>query len=319
VSNSFQVIIFLFLSVFSCVGFAGNNESQKTKQKTVLVTGASSGIGLKITQVLSKNGYLVYAGARRDSDLKRLDAMDNVESVRLDVTDQAQIDAAVKKIAGKGRGLDALVNNAGIAVIGPLIEVPVEELDWQLNVNVLGPYRVTQAFAPMIIESKGRITTTGSISGILSGSMFGQYSMSKHAIEAFTDSLATEMERFDVQVSVIEPGNYASKIGESFVKRLEKKGYWGEDSAYANELAGMKAGMGNASQSKDPQEVAEAVMHALFSDKPKRRYLVVPNASQAYFTLGQAMTELLQLNQDQPYSFTRDQLIEMMDAQMKSL
>ncbi len=318
-SNSFQVIIFLFLSVFSCVGFAGNNESQKTKQKTVLVTGASSGIGLKITQVLSKNGYLVYAGARRDSDLKRLDAMDNVESVRLDVTDQAQIDAAVKKIAGKGRGLDALVNNAGIAVIGPLIEVPVEELDWQLNVNVLGPYRVTQAFAPMIIESKGRITTTGSISGILSGSMFGQYSMSKHAIEAFTDSLATEMERFDVQVSVIEPGNYASKIGESFVKRLEKKGYWGEDSAYANELAGMKAGMGNASQSKDPQEVAEAVMHALFSDKPKRRYLVVPNASQAYFTLGQAMTELLQLNQDQPYSFTRDQLIEMMDAQMKSL
>jgi NAD(P)-dependent dehydrogenase (short-subunit alcohol dehydrogenase family) len=319
VSNYFQILILVFLAVFSFTSFAGDSESQKANQKTVLVTGASSGIGLKITQVLSENGYLVYAGARKDADLQRLNAMNNVESVRLDVTDQEQIDAAVKKIADKGRGLDALVNNAGIAVIGPLIEVPVEELDWQLNVNVLGPYRVTQAFAPMIIESKGRITTTGSISGILSGSMFGHYSMSKHAVEAFTDSLATEMKRFDVQVSVIEPGNYASKIGESFVKRLERKGYWGEDSAYADELTRMKAGMGNASQSKDPQEVAEAVMHALFSDKPKRRYMVVPNAAQAHFTLGQAMTELLQLNQDQPYSLTRDQLIEMMDKQIKAL
>jgi NAD(P)-dependent dehydrogenase (short-subunit alcohol dehydrogenase family) len=310
------IAVFILASTFAIVSFA--SEAKETP-KTVLVTGASSGIGLKITEVLAENGYIVYAGARKDEDLKRLEAMENVESVKLDVTDQEQINAAVKKIADKGRGLDALVNNAGIAVIGPLIEVPVEELEWQMNVNVLGPFRVTQAFAPMIIESKGRITTTGSISGILSGSMFGHYSMSKHAVEAFTDSLAKEMERFDVQVSVIEPGNYASKIGESYIKRLEKKGYWGEDSAYADELTRMKAGMANAAQSKDPKEVAEAVMHALFSDKPKRRYMVVPHAGQADYTLRQAMTEMLQLNQDQPYSFSREQLIEMMDAQMKAL
>ena len=315
----FRFSIFLLSATLSCSSFASESEKANTIPKTVLVTGASSGIGLKITQVLSEHGYIVYAGARKEADLKRLEAMDNVESVKLDVTDQAQIDAAVKTIADKGRGLHALVNNAGIAVIGPLIEVPVDELEWQLNVNVLGPFRVTQAFAPMIIESKGRITTTGSISGILSGSMFGHYSMSKHAVEAFTDSLAKEMERFDVQVSVIEPGNYASKIGESYIKRLEKKGYWGEDSAYADELTRMKAGMANASQSKDPQEVAEAVMHALFSENPKRRYMVVPHAGQADYTLRQAMTELLQLNQDHPYSFSREQLIEMMDAQLKAL
>ncbi|NND00956.1 MAG: SDR family oxidoreductase [Gammaproteobacteria bacterium] len=288
-------------------------------QKTVLVTGASSGIGLRITELLSANGYLVYAGARKKQDLQRLEAMKNVQSVRLDVTVQEDIDAAVKFVTDQGRGLHGLVNNAGIAVIGPLIEVPVSELEWQMNVNVLGPYRVTQAFAPLIIASKGRITTISSISGILSGSMYGPYSMSKHAVESFADSLASEMQRFGVKVSVIEPGSYASKIGQSFVSRLEKTGYWTEGTAYQDELERMKSMMAGESKLKDPTDVAEAVMHALFSDTPKTRYMVVPNPRQAEITIRKAMSEMLQLNHDQAHSYSREQLIEMLDQELKEL
>ncbi|MEM7358437.1 MAG: SDR family oxidoreductase [Pseudomonadota bacterium] len=290
-----------------------------TEKKAILVTGASTGIGLRITEVLAKNGYVVYAGARKEADLKRLDAMENVESVRLDVTVQEEIDAAVKFVEEKGRGLHGLVNNAGILVLGPMTEVPVEELEWQFDVNVYGPYRVTQAFAPLIIENKGRITTTGSISGILSGTMFGQYSMSKHAIEAFTDSLSSEMARFDVQVSVVEPGNFKSKIGQTFYERLKEKGYWAEGSPYADEWDSMTKRMGAESQAKDPKEVADAVLHAMSSDKPKLRYMVTPNEGQAHFTVGRAMQEMLELNHDHAYSLSRDQLVEMLDSQLEKL
>jgi NAD(P)-dependent dehydrogenase (short-subunit alcohol dehydrogenase family) len=270
-----KILLSLMLIFFSTMISTGHANDKA--QQAVLVTGASSGIGLQITKTLADNGYLVYAGARKEDDLKRLEAMDNVESVRLDVTKQAEIDAAVKTIEAKGRGLYGLVNNAGIVVLGPLIEVPIEELQWQFDVNVYGPYRVTQAFAPLIIASKGRISTTGSISGILSGDMFGHYSMSKHAIEAYTDSLASEMARFEVQVSVIEPGNYKSNIGENFAKRFASKDYLPEGSAYASDLEQLMSRMSAAGEQKEPIAVADAVLHALSAEKPKRRYMVTPN------------------------------------------
>jgi len=312
----------LFLPLFIAASLLASSMSlwaQDKDQKAILVTGASSGIGLRITEVLAENGYLVYAGARKAADLERLNAMENVESIRLDVTKQEEIDAAVKFIEEKGRGLYGLVNNAGILVLGPMIEVPVEELEWQFDVNVYGPYRVTQAFAPLIIESKGRITTTGSISGILSGPMFGQYSMSKHAIEAYTDSLAAEMARFDVQVSVVEPGNYKSKIGATFFERLQKKAYWAEGSEYANEWEGMKSRLGGEATGKDPREVAEAVLHALSADNPKLRYMVTPTAGQSKFTVARAMQEMLELNQGHAYTLSRDELLEMLDEKLEAL
>ena len=195
-------------------------------RKAILVTGASSGLGERMTQVLSTNGFFVYATARKEADLKRLNEMPNVEAVKLDVLDQAQIDLAVEQVKKGGRGLYGLINNAGVAVFGPLIETPPEQLEYQLQVNVLGPYRVLQAFAPMIIESKGRITTTGSIAGTIASPIYGIYAMSKHAIEAYTDSLAGEMAKFGVAVSVIEPGNYASQIGNTAKKRIEDTNYW---------------------------------------------------------------------------------------------
>lgn len=309
--------LILLLSTSVSIAAAANEAGQQAateKQKAVLVTGASTGIGRKITEVLAANGYFVYAGARKQKDLDELNEIDNVQSIRLDVTIQQEIDAAVVTVQNGGKGLYGLVNNAGVFIGGPLVEVDTDELEWLMDVNVLGPYRVTQAFAPMIIAAKGRITTIGSISGILSGQFSGQYSMSKHAIEAYTDSLAGEMERFEVKVSVIEPGNYRSNIALNAASRMAKKEYAMEGSPYAEDIKRMQSRMGDRSQYKDPDEVAEAALHALSDSDPKRRYMVVPNQEEAGWTIGKAMQELVQLNQDQAYTYSREQLIEMLDV-----
>jgi NAD(P)-dependent dehydrogenase (short-subunit alcohol dehydrogenase family) len=292
--------------------------AEEVKLKPILVTGASSGVGLRITEVLSKNGYLVYAGARNEDDLKRLNGMENVESIRLDVTSQSDIDAAVKFVSNRGRGLYGVVNNAGVVMMGPLIEVPVEELEWLFDVNVYGPYRVTQSFAPLIIESRGRIVNISSIHGIFSGSLTGHYSMSKHAIEAYTDSLAAEMDRFGVKVIVIEPGGFASNAGQAAMERLEEKMYWDESSAYKDELAFIKAVNGDSSSGKDPVDVAKAVMHALSSETPKHRYMVA-DAQMAHITISNALKKVLQLNQDQAYTKNQKQLVDMLDKQSQDL
>ncbi len=281
-------------------------------QQAVLVTGASSGIGRKITETLAAKGHFVYAGARKQKDMDALNALDNVQAVRLDVTVQEDIDNAVKLVRDGGKGLYGIVNNAGIYIGGPIIETPVEELNWVMDVNVAGVYRVTQAFAPLVIESKGRITTIGSISGVLAGRFGGHYSMSKHAIEAFTDSLAAEMENLDVMVSVIEPGNYNSKIADTALKRMLTKA---ENYQYfKEEMEDWLNRDWDRGKYKDPEEVAEAALHALFSDDPKRRYMVVPNEREASITIDQIIKELVQLNEYQAYSYSRDELVERLDA-----
>lgn len=309
----------LFILLISLTIFSPTNViASEKKQKAVLVTGASSGIGLKIAQTLASNGYFVYAGARKQKDLDMLNQIKNVQSIRLDVTKQDEIDAAVITVQNGGKGLYGLINNAGVFIGGPLVEVSTEETRWLMDVNVLGPYRVTKAFAPMIIAAKGRISTIGSIAGTLSGSFMGQYSMSKHAIEAYTDALAAEMERFGVKVSVIEPGNYRSRISSSAGRRMTEKHYAKAGSAYAEDMQKMIGGMADRSQYKDPDEVAEAALHAMFDVAPKLRYMVVPNQKEASWTVGKAMQKMVQLNADQPYTFSREQLIQMLDQAMSS-
>jgi NAD(P)-dependent dehydrogenase (short-subunit alcohol dehydrogenase family) len=292
-------------------------QSGAPAQKAVLITGASSGIGRNMAETLAANGYFVYAGARKQADIDELSEMDNIMGVRLDVNVQEDIDAAVELVRREDRGLYGLVNNAGVAVIAPLIEIDEEDMFFQMNVNVFGPYRVTRAFAPLIIESKGRITTTGSISGILSGTFFGPYSMSKHAVEAFTDSLAREMRKFDVEVSVIEPGNYRSAIVDTMIQRMERLNRTPEGSRYEEELERMIdrfTGEGyDASYEKQPDDVSAALLEFLADEDPKRRYMVVPNERQAEVTIRKAIEELVQLNERHRYSYSRDQLVAMID------
>lgn len=287
--------------------------AQETEDaRAVLITGTSSGIGLRMTEVLSENGFFVYAGARKAADLERLNAMENVKAVRLDVTIQSDIDAAVALVRAEGRGLYGLINNAGVAVLGPLIELSEDDMDFQLDVNLFGPYRVTRAFADLLIEGEGRIMTVSSIAGILSGPFGGAYSMSKHGVEAYTDALSAELQRFNVAVAAVEPGNYKSQIVASMVRRMEANGYSAEGSRYGSMLD-LISGPLDRSQYKEPDDVAMAALDFLTSDSPKRRYMVVPNQSEAELTILQALRELVQLNEGHQFSYTRDELVQMLD------
>lgn len=311
--------------VIACIVFCSSALAQDaidqgtpdTASRAVLVTGASSGIGRLVTERLAAGGTFVYAGARKQKDLDDLNRIENVQAVRLDVTIEEEIDAAVQTIQAEGRGLHGIVNNAGVVSVGPLIEVEEEDIEFLFDVNVYGPYRISKAFSPLVIESKGRIVNISSISGVLSGTLFGAYSMSKHAIEAYTDSLAAEMGRFGVRVIAVEPGNYSSSIGRNMFDRMEEKGYTGEDSLYADDIKRMLAVFENYEASGDwnpePHQVAEAVSHALFSDRPKEHYMVVPQQRQAEITIRKAIEELVRYNEGHRFSYARDELVEMLD------
>lgn len=304
------------LLVISTIAVAAHHGDASTNQKAVLVTGASSGIGLKITEVLAANGHFVYATARKQKDIDALNAIENVQAIQLDVTKQDEIDAAVETVRNGGRGLWGLVNNAGVSIHAPLIEVPDDEMQWLFDVNVFGVVRVTQAFAPLIIESKGRITTTGSIAGMISGTFYGPYSMTKHAIEAYTDALAMEMARFDVKVSVIEPGSYKSRIGQNRRARAGDMTDAKRNSPYAKEYIERHTPPTEPDDEKDPDDVAAAAMHALFDEDPLPRYLVTPARGQAEWVMGIVMTRVAQLAQGDQHVFSREELIAMLDKAM---
>jgi NAD(P)-dependent dehydrogenase (short-subunit alcohol dehydrogenase family) len=294
--------------------FAAPHAVVADDQQSILVTGASTGIGRHLTETLAENGYHVYAGARKDKDLTALDAIDNVTAVKLDVTKQDQVDAVVEMIREKGTGLYGLVNNAGVGGGGEVVETPIEDQTFVYAVNVEGVYRTTKAFAPLVIESKGRIVTTGSIAGTISAFPgFSAYSGSKHWIEAYTDSLATEMEPNGVVVSVVEPGNYKSNIRRSSVAREAEQTKAAGGEVTEEMKKAYEATAKRELSYKEPDEVSEAFMHALFDDNPLRRYMVVPDEEEQEFTIRTKVNELVQLNQWGPYSYTRDELVELLD------
>jgi len=282
-------------------------------QKAVLITGATSGIGRLTAETLAKEGYYVYAGARKQKDMDELNKIANIQAIKLDVTKQEQIDAAVKTITEAGRGLHGLVNNAGVVSGGPLTEQSESDIRWLFDVNVFGVFKVTQAFAPLIIESKGRIVNIGSISGVLTWTTGGDYTMSKHAIEAFSETLGMEMERFGVKVSVVQPGNYNSKISKSMVARRGEMTEAQKKSPYADLYERSYNNLGDRSRFKEPHEVTDVIRHSLFSDNPRVRYMVVPDKKEAGWTIGASMRRLVQRNENQPHAFSRDELIKMLD------
>jgi 3-hydroxybutyrate dehydrogenase len=313
---------FILLTTALCVSFnlsAAHHGEVKATQKAVLVTGSNSGLGLKMTQHLSQNGFYVYAGVLHNDEMEAMNKMDNVTAVQFDVRNQTEINAAVTFVELQGRGLYGLINNAGINVFGPLLEVPVEQLHYQMDVNVYGPVRVTQAFAPLIIQSKGRIVTTGSVAGIVTPPIFGAYSMSKHAIEAFNDTLAIEMARFDVSVHVIEPSTYKSNIGVAAKKLMDDANYWTEDTAYPQELAYLLDALTKMDQQPDPAPVGAAALHAMQSDMPKSRYMVTGTAAQADRVLRRQLSKMLELNAGQTHEFDRARLIEILDEEIAKL
>jgi NAD(P)-dependent dehydrogenase (short-subunit alcohol dehydrogenase family) len=283
------------------------------KQKAVLVTGASSGIGLAIAEKLADNGYYVYAGARKAEDLRRLDAMQNISSVRLDVTVQEDIDDAAAFVREAGRGLWGVVNNAGVVSLASLADGPESAMQFTFDINVFGVFRVNQAFLPLLRESGGRTTAISSISAYTVSPGDGGYSASKFALEGYTDTLAVELADSGVHVSVVAPGGYKSKIRAKMLAQLLAADAAGEIDLSAEQREQLvETEYGNNSL-KEPDEVADAVLHVMSSEAPKKRYMVTPNEEQAQITIRAAMRRLLELNQDQPYSYDRDELIALID------
>jgi NAD(P)-dependent dehydrogenase (short-subunit alcohol dehydrogenase family) len=246
----------------------------------VVITGASSGIGEACAQHLAGLGFNVFAGVRKDADAQRI-AGPRIEPLMIDVADDASVAAAAEQVRGAvaGAGLAGLVNNAGIAVAGPLEFMPLGEFQHQLEVNVTGVLRSTQAMLPLIRQGgRGRIVNISSIGGRVAAPMVGPYAASKFAVEGLSDSLRRELRPWRIHVALIEPGAVATPIWDKSIAAGDQ--IRAESPPEAEKLYGevieaiRKQAQKNAVDGVPPQEVAEAVAHALTADKPKTRYLV---------------------------------------------
>jgi NAD(P)-dependent dehydrogenase (short-subunit alcohol dehydrogenase family) len=236
---------------------------------SVLVTGGSTGIGRATAERLRDRGWLVHASVRSPGE-----APEGTTEIVFDVTDAEAIGRAATRIDE----LDALVDNAGIAIAAPLEFLPPDELTRQLDVNVVGQLRVLQVFLPKLRRSQGRIVLMGSIGGKSALPFLGAYAMSKFALEAMADALRLEVAPFGVHVSIVEPGTIATPIWTKPQRAVnefppEAVALYGERVEQFRRLAAERAG-----KAVPPDEVAKAVEHALTAAKPKTRYLVGPDA-----------------------------------------
>jgi NAD(P)-dependent dehydrogenase (short-subunit alcohol dehydrogenase family) len=180
--------------------------------RAVLVTGASSGIGEAASLELARRGFAVYAGVRSERDAERLRLQRNVTPLILDVTDADSIARATAAIKSDGVELAGLVNNAGIALAGPIEAVPLSAWRRQFDVNLFGAIAVTQACLPALRESGGRIVFVGSVSGRVAFPYIAPYSTSKFALRALADALRSEVRPAGIAVSLIEPGSVKTPI-----------------------------------------------------------------------------------------------------------
>jgi NAD(P)-dependent dehydrogenase (short-subunit alcohol dehydrogenase family) len=249
---------------------------------TVVITGASTGIGRACALHLDSLGFDVFAGVRKPEDGERLagEASERLRVLLLDVTDAGQVEAAAGQVgeAVGDRGLAGLVNNAGIAISAPLEFIPINELRHQLEVNVIGQVAITQALLPLLRRGKGRIVNIGSIGGRVALPFVGPYAASKFALEALSDSLRRELRRAGVEVSIVRPGGIATPIwdrgigaAEQIREQMPPEG----EALYGSALEAMRSAAADIGRNGLPPEaVAKVVEHALTARRPKTRYLV---------------------------------------------
>jgi NAD(P)-dependent dehydrogenase (short-subunit alcohol dehydrogenase family) len=250
--------------------------------RTALVTGASTGIGEACALRLDRGGWRVFAGVRKEADGKRLrgQASERLVPVNLDVTDQSQIDSAVRtvEVTTGSTGLQGLVNNAGISVNGPLEFLTPEDVRKQLEVNVIGQVTVTQAFLPLIRTGNGRIVNIGSIAGKMATPFLGPYCASKHAMEAISDSLRQELRPWGIHVALVEPGSIKTEIwdkGLSDADDFERNAPEQAMQLYGRAFNALKDAAKDFGERGIPADrVAKSVEHALTSGRPHTRYIV---------------------------------------------
>lgn len=243
---------------------------------TVLITGASSGIGEATATHLAKLGFGVVGAVRKDEDAERLRAA-GLRAVKLDVTDSESIAAARAEL--DDAPLAALVNNAGIAVAAPIEFIPLEQLRHQLEINLVGQVAVIQSFLPALRAGRGRIVNVSSIGGRVALPLVGAYNMSKFALEAMSDSLRREVRAHGVNVIVIEPGGVKTPIwrkGNELAEQLQAGMPPEAERLYGPLVEALRAETVKIATERgiEPAEVAETIATALTAKRPRARYLV---------------------------------------------
>jgi NAD(P)-dependent dehydrogenase (short-subunit alcohol dehydrogenase family) len=249
----------------------------------VVITGASRGIGRACALELDRLGlFRVFAGVRTESDAEALKqkAGGSLTPVLLDITKQQSIQSACDVVcsATTETGLNGLVNNAGIAVAGPLEFTPIDELRRQFEVNVIGQIAVTQSFLPLLRKGVGRIVNIGSMEGLMAMPFVGPYCSSKFAMEALTDSLRMELKPWSISVSIVEPGIVRTQVLENSIKAAEDIVQAMPERAYGLYAPAIRAAREVAVEivksAMPPDEVIRAIIHALTARKAKTRYIV---------------------------------------------
>lgn len=247
--------------------------------RAIFVTGASTGIGSATTAALARAGFLVYAGVRNDEAGERLRALhENIRPLQLDVTSAADIQAAADAVRASGDRLFGLVNNAGIAIGGPLETVPVDQLRYIFDVNAVGAIAVTQAFLPLLRGEPSRIVFVGSVSGRVAVPYVAPYSASKFALRALADALRVELAPQHVAVSLIEPGSVATPIWQkgramrdAMLARLRPD----TPPYYRDAIETVIRGLEGEERGGMPVErVANAIVQTLTAGKPKAHQVI---------------------------------------------
>jgi len=240
----------------------------------ILITGASTGIGRAATEYLAERGFYIYAGARKEDDLASLAQIPHVTPIRLDVTKSTDIEEAFSLIKAKQTGLYAMINNAGIDVLGPVVDFDVKAFQWQLDVNLLGVHRIVRAFFPLILKSEGRIINISSGMGLTSVPFSALYCASKAGLEAYSDSLRRELMLISnkMKVVVIEPGIVKTPIwNKEYPKEIEASLF--RDSYFQWQKINVSP-YEEGKKFLTAEDIARKIHVALTKKRPKLRYLV---------------------------------------------
>jgi len=247
--------------------------------QTVLVTGASTGIGRASALRLDAAGWKVFAGVRREEDAQALREAGtaHLSPLLIDVTDAEQIAAAAATIAAEPGGLSGLVNNAGVAIPSPLETIPIEDFRRQVEVNLTAHVAVTQAMLPAIRSARGRIVFISSIGGRIAFPLTGAYHAAKFGVEAVGDVFRQELRPWGISVSIVEPGSIDTPIWNRGERTAEEIGARSpqREALYGKAIESYrKVVKSTAERGIPPQKVAQAIEHALTARRPRPRYLV---------------------------------------------
>ena len=285
----------------------------------VLVTGASTGIGRAITQMLAEDGHLVYATARKKTDLEHLAGIPGVNPIKLDVTSTADVERAAATVKKRGKGLYGLVNNAGIGMSWPLPEMDIEDLEYIIDVNLYGVHRMTKTMLPFLLKSHGRIVNIGSISGLSCGTLLGPYCISKHALGVYTEVLGKFLKKYKIGVSIVDVGApFRSEVviteAEWVRRRAKRHAPIFMKKEVSQLLESLEKEVESVKREPTPKVVPRAVADALFSRHPRLRYCPCITTDYLLWTLKGPMTRAIQANMSSGKpTLTRTEMHALMD------